>query len=167
MSDSEPLSVVVVADASPLIGLAKIDRLHLLRCLFGVVRIPVAVERELCLDSGRPGSLVLAAAMREGWIRVEAVGEISAALGATVDPGEAEAITMAKRLPGLLLIDEIRGRAAARSEGVRVFGSGAVLIRAKREGFIPEVSPELKKLSSLGYHLALPLQEEILRLAGE
>ena len=53
MSDSASRQIVVVADASPLIGLAKIARLDLLQRLFGKVLIPEAVERDLCLGSGR------------------------------------------------------------------------------------------------------------------
>ena len=167
MSDSASRPVVVVADASPLIGLAKIARLDLLKQLFGQVLIPEAVEKELCLGSGRPGSQVLSAARQECWIQVEQVSGVPAALEATVDQGEAEAITLAKRHSALLLIDETRGRAAARGAGVLVFGSGTVLIKAKREGLLAEVAPELGKLSAAGYHLAHALQKEILRQAGE
>lgn len=167
VSDSASRPVVVVADASPLIGLARIARLGLLKQLFAQVLIPKAVERELCLDSGRPGSQVLSAARHEGWIEVEEVSGVPAALEATVDQGEAEAITLAKRHAALLLIDETRGRAAARSAGVLVFGSGTVLIKAKQEGFLTEVAPELGNLSAAGYHLSLSLQKEILRQAGE
>ena len=167
VSDSASRQIVVVADASPLIGLAKIARLDLLQRLFGEVLIPEAVERELCLGSGRPGSQVLSAARHEGWIKVEEVSGVPAALEATVDQGEAEAITLAKRHAALLLIDETRGRAAARSAGLRVFGSGTVLIKAKQEGFLAAVAPELGSLSAAGYHLSLSLQKEILHQAGE
>jgi hypothetical protein len=68
VSDSASRPVVVVADASPLIGLAKIARLDLLKQLFGQVLIPEAVEKEMCLGSGRPGSQVLAAARNECWL---------------------------------------------------------------------------------------------------
>ncbi len=156
-----------MADASPLIALARIERLGLLQQLFGKVLIPKAVERELCLDSGRPGSRTLSAAKQDGWVQTEDVREAPSALKSTVDQGEAEAIILAKRHSALLLIDETRGRAAARSEGVRVFGSGTVLIRAQQEGLVPKVAPELRKLSAAGYHLAISLQKEILRQAGE
>jgi len=64
---------------------------------------------------------------------------------ATVDRGEAEAIALAKRHAAPLLIDESRSRMAARSEGVQVFGSGAVLIRAKERHFIRQVRPHLQR----------------------
>ncbi len=53
---------VIVADAGPLIGLAKIGRLELLRRLFSRVMIPEAVQTELRLKSSRPGAIALTAA---------------------------------------------------------------------------------------------------------
>jgi uncharacterized protein len=47
---------VVVANASPLIGLAKINHLHLLPSLFGAVTIPKAIYTELVVKgAGLPG----------------------------------------------------------------------------------------------------------------
>lgn len=163
-SASPPL---IVADASPLIGLAKVNRLGLLRQLFQGLLIPEAVERELCLDSPRPGARVLAVAKSEGWLTSVSVENVPAHLLATVDPGEAEAITLARRRSALLLIDEWRGRVAATSEGVRIFGTGAVLLRAKERGFLPTVAETLGELTSVGYRLSGALQAEILRRAGE
>jgi predicted nucleic acid-binding protein len=82
---------------------------------------------------------------------------------ATVDRGEAEAITLAKRRAVPLLIDESRGRVAARSEGVQVFGSGAVLVRAKQRRIIRQVRPRLDALTQAQYRLSEALRHEILR----
>jgi predicted nucleic acid-binding protein len=46
----------VVADTGPLIGLARISRLNLLKKLFGTVAIPPKVFHELKLSSDRPGT---------------------------------------------------------------------------------------------------------------
>ena len=50
--------MIVVADASPLIALARIERLELLRSVFGTLLLPEAVWREL-VDAGldRPGAV--------------------------------------------------------------------------------------------------------------
>jgi predicted nucleic acid-binding protein len=158
---------VIVADASPLIGLAKIGQLDLLRRLFGELWIPEAVERELCLGSSRPGSQVMAEAVAAGWIKSKKVSNIPGYLLAVVDRGEAEAITLAKQESGLLLIDESRGRTASVSEKVVIFGTGAVLLRAKSLGYIPDVSEPLRQLSEAGYRLSARLCQEIRRRAGE
>ena len=67
----------------------------------------------------------------------------------------------------MLLIDEHRGRTVARREGVAVFGSGAVLLKAKERKLILEVRPYLEALSDAGYRLSDNLCRELLRLAGE
>ena len=60
----------VAADASPLIGLATAEALHLLRGLFGTVTITRLVKDEITGDPKRPGAQELDAAMRDGWLRV-------------------------------------------------------------------------------------------------
>ncbi|MFT4638758.1 MAG: putative nucleic acid-binding protein [Verrucomicrobiales bacterium] len=164
---SETSVRVVVADASPLIGLAKIGRLTLLEQLFQEILIPRGGEKELCLDSTRPGSKNLAEAMKKGWIASVQVGDLPRHLTSTVDLGEAEAIVLAKQELALLLVDETKGRVAATSEGLKIFGTGAVLILAKASGLIPTVAEPLRELSGVGYHLSIALQKEILRRAGE
>lgn len=160
-------SELVVADAGPLIGLATIDGLRWLRQLFRNILIPEAVATELCLDSRMPGAVALASACDQGWLKVVPVADVPLRLLSTIDRGEAEAIVLAgqKALP--LFIDESRGRIAARNEGIRVFGSGAVLLRAKETGLILEVRPSLDALTRAKYRLSEALRREILRLAGE
>jgi predicted nucleic acid-binding protein len=160
-------SELVVSDAGPLIGLATIGGLIWLRRLFRSVLIPEAVATELCLDSRMPGAVALAAARDQGWLKVVPVADVPVRLLSTVDRGEAEAIVLAGQKAAPLLIDESRGRIAARSEGVRIFGSGAVLLRAKEMGLIREVRPRLDALTRAQYRLSEPLRCEILRLAGE
>lgn len=160
---------LVVADAGPLIGLAIIGGLPWIEKLFRKVLIPEAVATELCLDSDMPGAMALASARRQGWLKVVpvALADVPAHLLATVDRGEAEAIALAKRHAVPLLIDENRGRMAARNEGVHIFGSGAVLLRAKERNIIRQVRPHLDALTRAQYRLSEALRGEILRLAGE
>ena len=60
------MTAVVVADAGPLIGLARIDRLSVLASLYGCVLIPELVLAELQVDSDRPGARALSAALAQG-----------------------------------------------------------------------------------------------------
>lgn len=158
---------LVVADAGPLVGLAVIGGLPWLEHLFRAVLIPEAVAAELRLDSDMRGAHVLASARDAGWLQVVAVTDVPMRLLAVIDRGEAEAIELARQKVVPLLIDEFRGRLAARSAGVTVFGSGAVLLRAKEEGLIREVRASLDALTHAEYRLSAALRQEILRLAGE
>lgn len=160
-------SEIVVADAGPLIGLALIGGLIWLQKLFCKILIPDAVAAELCLDSKMPGASALASARDQGWLQIVSVDDVPDRLLATLDRGEAEAIALAKQKGARLLIDENRGRIAAKSERIPVFGSGALLIRAKEKGLIREVRSALNELVKAKYRLSNALRREILRLAKE
>lgn len=163
---------VIIADASPLIGLAKIGRLALLRLLYQHIRIPPAVHAELQAGSHRPGGMDLLQALAEGWLEVADTATIPsttlAELHSRLDAGEAEAIALALHWAAdLLLIDEQRGRAVAQQKGVRIIGSGIVLVRAKQQGHIDSVTKELDALFQCGYRLSARLRAQLAAMAGE
>ena len=111
----------VVSNTSPLSNLAIIGRLDLLRERYGTVLIPPAVQRELAALSHVIGKERIEAALREGWLKVEPlpVGAASLALPHELDPGETEAIRLCQHLPAdKVILDDARGRAAARSLGL-------------------------------------------------
>lgn len=163
---------IVVADAGPLIGLARIDQLSLLNALYGPVIVPTTVLSELHAGSDRPGSAALSAAVAAGAIqpRPLAAGAENelARLSRVLDPGEAAAIVLAEQLQGrFLLIDERRGRQVARARGLPVVGIAGVLLVAKRTGLLDSIGAALAELSRQRYRLSDALIHEILRLAGE
>lgn len=65
--------MIVVADATPLIALAKIRKFFLLKDLFGELLIPKAVYEEV-VDSGkgRPGQKEVEVS---SWIKTQVVGD--------------------------------------------------------------------------------------------
>jgi predicted nucleic acid-binding protein len=161
---------LIVADAGPLIGLARIDRLSILKDLFLEVLIPDKVASELKLSQGRPGSRLLSTAVAEGWLSIKPPRgrEELKSLELLLDPGEAEAILLAEEHPGVpLLIDERRGRSVARSRHVPVIGTGGVLLLAKQHKHIERVLPVLDRLAEAGYRLAPALRQQLCELAGE
>jgi len=158
---------LIVADTGPLIALAISGQLHLLKHLFEQTLIPAAVHDELCVKSSRPGAAELAAALQAGWIKAVASDPPAKRLLHTLDQGESEAITLAGSADRPLLMDETRGRIAARKEGIRIFGTGMLLIQAKRQKLIPLVEPILNRMQDSGYRISTPLRNEILKRAGE
>lgn len=166
------LPPVIIADASPLIGLAKIGRLNLLQNLYQCILIPPAVHAELQAGSSRSGGEELQRALAEGWLETADYTAIPTAavaeLKQRLDLGEAEAIALALHLPAdLLLIDEQCGRVVAQQKGVRIIGTGIVLVTAKRRGHITSVRTELDALFRSGYRLSARLREQLAVMAGE
>jgi predicted nucleic acid-binding protein len=160
----------VVADAGPLVGLARIGLLGILRDLYQEILIPPGVFDELRVSESRPGSKALLEAVRAEWLlRVEPeAAEDLQSLRLLVDPGEAEAIMLAlQRGSRFLLIDDKQGRALARSRGLRIVGTGGVLLSAKERELIEQISPVLDQLTAGGYRLSAELKKEIMKLAGE
>ncbi|HBL29023.1 MAG TPA: DUF3368 domain-containing protein [Acidobacteria bacterium] len=160
----------IIADAGPLIGLARIGLLPLLRELYGGAVIPPQVFQELRIREGREGARALAEALAQGWLKTEQVpnrAELESLLLA-LEEGEAEAILLAEqRAYRFLLMDEKRGRAIARRRGLRVAGTGALLVAAKQKGLVAKVSTVLELLDHAGYRLSTGLKAEILRMADE
>ena len=160
---------LIVADAGPLIGLTITGRVEILGALFERILIPRAVLEELQIEASRPGSVALSKARDKGWLSAGDAPKNTdmTQLTELLDRGEAEAIVLAQSRDARLLIDERKGRAVARSRGVRVIGTGGVLLLAKREHVIDQIAPLLDELASHGYRLSDELRRELLVLAGE
>ena len=161
--------MAAVSDSSPLILYAKIGRLELIEAVFEEVYIPEAVRSEILFDDAkRPGAAVL---MRAPWVRIRRVSASATLqpLLTIVDRGEAEAIALVieldRNLP--LVIDDLGGRILARRLGLRVTGSGGLLVLAKERGIIPRVRPILDELRSADLYLSAAAYQTILSLAGE
>ena len=92
-------SSLIVADAGPLIALARIEHLELLRQRYGEILIPPAVFTELALESQRPGTALLKQAVLSGWLQVVEVSHSNdySRLTLLLDVGEAEAILLAEQ----------------------------------------------------------------------
>ena len=88
--------MIVVTNSTPIISLAKIDKLHLLRDIFGKIYVPNAVYKEVVLKGkGRPGSKEIEEAE---WVASKEVYNITSKkhLLAYLDEGEAEVILLAE-----------------------------------------------------------------------
>ena len=170
--DESPVDqpLMIVADAGPLIALAILDLLPVLKQLFPRVLVPAAVVFECTtVKPGAAGACQISAALQHGVLTEVPVEESAQAASLTriLDAGEAEAILLAEQQQGMLLIDERKGRKIALQRGVEIIGTGAILVAAKRHGLITEVKPRLSTLQQGGYRISTLLYDRLLKLAGE
>lgn len=159
----------VVSNSSPLINLARIGKLTLLRELFGVLIVPDAVWQEVVVEgAGQPGADEVRAAE---WIQRQAVmnTQLVQALQQDLDAGEAEAIALSLELGAdLLLMDENLGRQTARHLGLRYVGLIGALVMAKRRALISAVKPHLDLLRDIaGFRVDAALYDHVLKDQSE
>jgi predicted nucleic acid-binding protein len=164
----------VIADAGPLIALARIESLNLLRGLFGRVYITTTVRDEILpAASSFTDFELLAGTLAEGWIEViEASLDDWRPLNPGVDAGEASAIHAACRWRDLgdsvlLVMDDRAGRLEARAHGISLIGTAGLIGLARLEGLIPAALPLLQRLTQSGYYLGASLIAAVLAEVGE
>lgn len=133
----------VVSNAGPLIVLAKLNLLHLLKELYGRVHIPRSVYDETVTEGLRRGyddARTLSLFLEQmGW-SAEDIDPATIPTNlheAHLGRGERDTLTLALTLDqALVLMDETVGREVARAEGLTGRGSLGVLIEAYRQNLI-------------------------------
>ena len=150
----------VIADASALICLGWIDQLSILPGLFGRIVIPPAVAAE----ATQRGTEL------PNWVDVRPLGravDVRVA-AARLDDGEREVLSLGLEVPdALLILDDGAARDLAGELGLRITGTAAVLVEAKRRGLIPQVRPLLDALLARRFRLGQKVYDLILEAAGE
>lgn len=160
-----PAGELVVADASPLLNLALIERLDLVRDQFSTVVAPEHVWDELV--AGEDGTESLRSLRQDSTLDVVQFdeGPLYAEFRRDLDVGESAALAYAVRNDAdLVLIDEREGRSAARRHDIDVTGAIGVLLRAHRQGTV-DVRSELDALRTAGFWISDDLYEEVLARA--
>ena len=127
--------MIVVSDTSPINYLVLIELQDLLPKLLDRVLIPEAVHREL-QSTEAPDPIKRFLAETPDWLEVRASPEIGSALR-HLDSGEREAISLALSIGAdSVLVDERKGRQAAREQGLRVSGTLGVIRLSADQGLI-------------------------------
>jgi uncharacterized protein len=161
--------LIVISDTSPVLNLARIDRLALLPVLYDQVIIPSAVYEELiAFKRDLPVPIDLASVP---WLIVASAEDRTGVqrLREALDPGEAEAIVLAiERRADPLLVDERRGRQAEAAAGLKVTGLLGVVAQAKRAGLIDFAKPVLDELiHTARFWIRADLYRRVLTELGE
>ena len=160
----------IVSDTGPIIGLAKIGMVDLLKALASEVLIPPFVHKELFGKTGVETTHIENAL--GDFIKVAPVNVLEPSeedVLAELDEGEKQAIAMASELGEgvLLLIDDNAGRRAARKMGVAVTGLIGLLLLGKERGLVGRIGPLLDELRQAGYWLSDEIVGIAKGLAGE
>ncbi|RLG30289.1 DUF3368 domain-containing protein [Methanosarcinales archaeon] len=153
----------IVSNSSPLIALAKIRKLDILR---KDVVIPKAVFDEITKSKKEYAKELY----EWGKDRVAEVKNRKAVeyLEMIVDKGEAEMITLAEEMNAeVVLIDDLKARKIAKLRGLNVIGTIGVLLDAKEKGVIKELKPLLDELIEKGIRIRRELYDHALELANE
>jgi predicted nucleic acid-binding protein len=158
---------VLVVNASPLIFLARIDRLDLLVSLAKLLVVPEAVIREIQAGSDRDGTAD----------QLKALPSIFQAddrplperirlwdLGA----GESQVLAHALERPGSeVVLDDLAARRCARSLDLPMIGTLGVVILCRRRGVISAARPVIEALVDAGLRLKPELIDGALAKVGE
>ena len=161
--------MTTVSNSSPLIALARIGEIDLLRNLYGQIVIADAVRKEVVEQGhGRPGAREVSQA---DWITCAAPRDrtvVEELCRGGIGLGEAESIVLAQELKAtLLLIDDLPARTIAERRGLPVVTTLGAILQAKSAGHIVEILPLLDRLSQARFWLDAETRKEILRRAGE
>ena len=158
----------VVSNSSPIIHLAKIGKLSLLREYFDTIMVPGSVFKE-CVTEGKDRKEVEAIKKAE-WIRVAEVQDkkLVKLLQSSLDDGESEAIALSLESGAdLILLDDSDAREKARIYGLTVTGTLGVLLRAKKDRKISSLKENIIKLRESGFWVSDFVEERLLEASGE
>ena len=163
--------MIIVCNTGPLIALAKLDSLALLKELgFQRILIPSCVCKELVGKIGPESSAIESALDKFIEVaRLDAAEQSVEAAASDLDEGEKEVILLGASMKNhmILLLDDQAGRRVARVLSIPVIGTAGLLLSAKKQGLIAAVLPLLISLREQGYWLSDALLAEVRRLSGE
>jgi predicted nucleic acid-binding protein len=160
--------MIVVANTTPLIGLASIQRFDLLRQLFGEIYIAQAVYDEAV--AGREAGGAKREVSTATWIKTVSVKDRLAVelLLDEMDLGEAETIVLACEIGAdWVLMDEKKGRRKLTQLGLKKIGTVGILLKAKQVGLLSAIRPELERLRQQSFSISQAVIDAVLRQANE
>ncbi len=155
----------VVVNTTPLIALAEIGELHLLKDLYGIIEIPGAVFKEI---QSEPAYTEVREAT--DWIKVVDVDkpEQKKLLSSRLHAGEVEVILYAiDSNADLVILDDKLARKTAKYMDLNITGTLGVIVKAKEKGYIRAVKPIMDKLIRNGLYISPEIQKMVLHAAKE
>lgn len=156
----------IITNTTPILSLLKINKLDLLKELYGKVTVPSAVYQEIEKGKKKPYYQDL---KQVAWIEIENIkNPDSRAFFVDLDDGEAEVLILAKEQNAdLVVMDEIMGRQYAKQLGFNLTGTLGILLKAKDKGLINSLREILTELIEKGTWLNPKLISKVIKLSNE
>jgi predicted nucleic acid-binding protein len=162
-----------VSDSTPLIYLAKIGRLDILKGFFKIIHVPEAVLDE-AVTQGKALNMVDAFIIEKAvgdWITVDRVKpEVDAEYSfidtnSRLGAGEKEALKLCKQLGAIYFVaDDREARRVSKVLNVRPVGTLGVLVEARKQGLITraEALQTLEDLLNAGFRMSVSVYRRVL-----
>jgi len=162
----------IVSNATPLIYLAKADKLTLLKSIVNEVVIPEAVFKEVVLEGKRLGekdAYRVADCINQGWLKVKEVKN-SLSFDFPLHKGELEVISLAVQ-EGIkkVLIDDAKARSVADLAGLQPVGTLWVILQAIKNRMMDfdEFLSTLESIIHSGFYLKDEVYIKVIRKANQ
>jgi predicted nucleic acid-binding protein len=154
----------IVVNTSPIIALGQMRIFDAIEKLPFEFICPSEVEEEILVGTkqGFPVNV-------PSFFKVFSLNsELSPLTTATLDKGEAAVIQLAlEQNIGIVCIDDLKGRRAAKAVGLEVIGSLGLIGKAKTLGLIKEIRPLIEVANNAGIFYDKNLIETFLEKLGE
>jgi len=167
---------LVVSNATPLIYLAKICRIQILKNIFQSIQVPNEVNIEV-VDRGKekryPDAYVIEEAFNDGWITVgnltkdneKRASVLTEATG--IDLGEAEAILLTRqKAEETILMDQAHARTVARQFGLKPRGTLYLILVSTRRGMLSkeDAKEDLSRLVEANFRINTKVYDAVSKI---
>jgi len=167
---------LVVSNATPLIYLAKIGRIQILKNIFQSIQVPDEVKIEV-VDRGKekkyPDAYVIEEAFNDGWITVgnltkdneKRASVLTEATG--IDLGEAEAILLTRqKAEETILMDQAHARTVARQFGLKPRGTLYLILVSTRRGMLSkeDAKEDLSRLVEANFRINTKVYDAVSKI---
>jgi predicted nucleic acid-binding protein len=169
--------VAVVSDAGPLIHLARIHKVPLLKKLFDIVLVAEKVKVEVFDEGVRLGyadAETVGKALADCWLRVEPFPErlvesaVKLAEGENISLSDAETLLLAVDKKAELLVDDKLLFDLAKMYRLKVWNTWTLLLESLKKGYLEldELRSAVDKLDKMKFRLNAKQAQEILDAAN-
>jgi|688.fasta_scaffold462217_2 predicted nucleic acid-binding protein len=157
-----------IFNASPLILLGKIQRLHLVEILSPAFRIPKEVVLEIGAGPSNDPTIKWLTSVEIAIHTVDTPPPPPFLTLWDLGAGETAVLSLALADHGsAVVLDDLAARNFAMTFDIPLLGTLGLLLRAKNLGLIGQLAPHIRQLESVGANLSQSVIQRALYLAGE